>query len=170
MFVNSAVIGFGQGFQPVVGYSYGAGKLERVKEAVWFSMKVCTVVLTVASVAGFMFAPEIIYVFRDDPAVIEIGTRAFRFQCISMPFGAILVFSNMLFQSMGCSWRAALLSVCKQGLCFIPVVTILAQRLGLTGLEMSQMTADLITAVISGGTLAHFFLKEFGGKNSAETI
>lgn len=162
MFVNSAVIGFGQGFQPVVGYSYGAGRLERVKEAVWFSMKVCTVLLTAASAAGFLFAPEIIYVFRDDPAVIEIGTRAFRFQCISMPFGAVLVFSNMLFQSMGCSWRAALLSVCKQGLCFIPIVTILAAKLGLTGLEMSQMAADLLTVVISGATLAHFFLKEFG--------
>ncbi len=162
MFVNSAVIGFGQGFQPVVGYNYGAGKLNRVKEAVWFSMKICTVLLTVASVVGFLFAPEIIYVFRDDPAVIDIGTRAFRFQCISMPFGAVMVFSNMLFQSMGCSWRAAVLSVCKQGLCFIPVVTIFAQKFGLSGLEMSQMAADLLTVVISGAVLAHFFLREFG--------
>lgn len=168
MFVNSAVIGFGQGFQPVVGYNYGAGKLDRVKEAVWFSIKVCTVVLTAASVVGYLFAPEIVHLFRDDPAVVEIGARAFRFQCMSMPFGAILVFSNMLFQSLGCSWRAALLSVCKQGLCFIPVVLILAQKLGLTGLEMSQMVADFITVVISGATLLHFFLREFGKNTSVK--
>ena len=162
MFIYSAVIGFGQGFQPVVGYNYGAGKLPRVKEAVKFSMKTCTIVLSIAAVVGFVFAPEIVVFFRDDPAVVEIGVKAFRFQCISMPFGAVLVFANMLFQSMGCSWRAALLAVCKQGLCFIPVVLILAEQLGLQGLEMSQMIADLITAVISGGALLHFFVFQFG--------
>jgi putative MATE family efflux protein len=166
MFINSAIIGFGQGFQPVVGYNYGAGKLDRVKEAVKFSMKTCTVVLSIAAVVGFFFAPEIVLFFRDDPAVVEIGVNAFRFQCISMPFGAVLVFANMLFQSMGCSWRAAFLAICKQGFCFIPVVLILTQKLGVTGLEMSQMIADLITAAISGAALLQFFLCEFGKKKT----
>lgn len=162
MFVNSAIIGFGQGFQPVVGYNYGAGKLDRVRESVKFSMKTCTVVLSIAAVVGFIFAPEIVLFFRDDPAVVKIGVRVFRFQCISMPFGAVMVFANMLFQSMGCSWRAAFLAICKQGFCFIPVVLILSQKLGLAGLEMSQMVADLITVVVSGATLLHFFVWEFG--------
>lgn len=162
MFINSAIIGFGQGFQPVVGYNYGAGKLDRVKQAVKFSMKTCTVVLTVAAVVGYVFAPQIIQAFRDDPAVVAIGVRAFRFQCMSMPFGAVMVFANMLFQSLGKSWRAALLAVCKQGLCFIPVVTILSRQMGLSGLVMSQMVADYCTVVVSGVTLLHFFMREFG--------
>ena len=111
---------------------------------------------------GYFFAPQIILAFRDDPAVVEIGVRAFRFQCLSMPFSAVMVFANMLFQSMGKSWRAALLAVCKQGLCFIPVVTMLSQQMGLAGLEMSQMVADYMTVVVSGVTPLHFFLREFG--------
>ena len=51
-FLLSAVIGFGQGMQPVVGYNYGAKELGRVRQAVSFSLKFCTVILTVAAAAG----------------------------------------------------------------------------------------------------------------------
>lgn len=161
MFIMSAVIGFGQGFQPVVGYNYGAGKLERVKQAVVFSLKTCTIALTAAAVAGFAFAPQIVAFFRDDPEVIEIGVRAFRWQCLTLPLGAVVTFANMLFQSMGKAWRASLLAVCKQGLCFIPVVILLPRRFGLAGLEASQMVADLLTTLFSAVLLLHFFRKEF---------
>ena len=46
---NSAIIGFGQGFQPVCGFNYGAKKYGRVKAAFWFSVKVCTAVLLVTA-------------------------------------------------------------------------------------------------------------------------
>ena len=100
MVIQSIVIGFGQGFQPVLGYNYGAKRLDRVKEAVWFSVKTCTVILTVGAVIGFVLAPHIITLFRrDDAVVIAIGTRAFRYQCLTLPLGAVLVFANMFFQS-----------------------------------------------------------------------
>ena len=77
-----------------------------MRESVKFSMKSCTLVLTAAAVIGFLFAPQVIHFFREDTEVIAIGARAFRFQCVSLPLGAVLVFANMLFQSLGCSWRA----------------------------------------------------------------
>ena len=63
--------------------------------------------------------------------------------------GAVLVFANMLFQSLGCSWRASFLAVCRQGLFFIPTVWILALTLGLPGIQMAQMVADLLTFLCS---------------------
>lgn len=72
-FIQSIVIGFGQGFQPVLGYNYGAGRLDRVKEAVKFSVKTCTIILTVCAVVGFAFAPQIVTLFRDDLMVIDIA-------------------------------------------------------------------------------------------------
>jgi putative MATE family efflux protein len=159
--VQSIVIGFGQGFQPVLGYNYGAGRLDRVKEAVWFSLRVSTVILTVAAVVGFLFSPQIIGFFRDDPTVKEIGQRAFRFQCLTLPLGAVLTYANMLFQSLGKSWRAMILAVCRQGV-YIPLVYLLCWRFGLTGLEVTQAVADLIAFVISASILSHFFRKEFG--------
>ncbi len=161
-FINSVIIGFGQGFQPVLGYNYGAGRLDRVKTAVKFSIRTCTVILAVAAVIGFALAPEIVALFRrDDPLVIEIGARAFRWQCYTLPLGAVLTFANMFFQSLGKSARAMVLAVCRQGV-FIPLVFLLSGRLGLTGLEMTQAAADLIAFLASGAILLHYFRMEFG--------
>lgn len=161
MVANSIIIGFGQGFQPVLGYNYGAGKLDRVKQALVFSLKVCTMILLVAAIMGYVFAPEIITVFRrNDPDVIAIGTRALRFQSFTLPMGAVLAFSNMLFQSLGKSWRATLLAICRQGL-FIPLVYLLRWRFGLTGLEATQPVADLLAFLFAASVMLHYFLREF---------
>ena len=162
MLIQSIVIGFGQGFQPVLGYNYGARRLDRVKEAVWFSVRTCTVILTVGAVIGFVLAPHIITLFRrDDAMVIAIGTRAFRCQCFTLPLGAVLVFANMFFQSLGKSWRAVILAICRQGL-YIPMVYLMTSQFGLTGLEMTQASADLLSFLLSAGVIAHYFKTEFG--------
>ena len=160
-FLLSAVIGFGQGMQPVVGYNYGAKELGRVRQAVSFSLKFCTVILTVAAAAGAVFAPQIVQFFRNDPAVVAVGTQAFRFQCISLPLAAVLVFANMLFQSLGKSWRASLLALCRQGMFFIPLVYLLPMHFGLLGLEVTQMCSDLIAVLVSAAFLLHYFRREF---------
>ena len=160
-FLLSAVIGFGQGMQPVVGYNCGAKELGRVRQAVSFSLKFCTVILTVAAAAGAVFAPQIVQFFRNDPAVVAVGTQAFRFQCISLPLAAVLVFANMLFQSLGKSWRASLLALCRQGMFFIPLVYLLPMHFGLLGLEVTQMCSDLIAFLVSAAFLLHYFRREF---------
>ena len=160
-FLLSAVIGFGQGMQPVVGYNYGAKELGRVRQAVSLSLKFCTVILTVAAAAGAVFAPQIVQFFRNDPAVVAVGTQAFRFQCISLPLAAVLVFANMLFQSLGKSWRASLLALCRQGMFFIPLVYLLPMHFGLLGLEVTQMCSDLIAFLVSAAFLLHYFRREF---------
>ena len=160
-FLLSAVIGFGQGMQPVVGYNYGAKELGRVRQAVSFSLKFCTVILTVAAAAGAVFAPQIVQFFRNDPAVVAVGTQAFRFQCISLPLAAVLVFATMLFQSLGKSWRASLLALCRQGMFFIPLVYLLPMHFGLLGLEVTQMCSDLIAFLVSAAFLLHYFRREF---------
>lgn len=160
--IQSIVIGFGQGFQPVLGYNYGAKRLDRVKEAVWFSVKTCTVILTVGAVIGYGLAPHIIALFRrNDAMVIAIGTRAFRYQCFTLPLGAVLVFANMFFQSLGKSWRAVILAICRQGL-YIPLVYLMTNRFGLTGLELTQASADLLAFLLSAGVIVHYFKTEFG--------
>lgn len=162
MVIQSIVIGFGQGFQPVLGYNYGAKRMDRVKEAVWFSVRTCTVILTVGAVIGFVLAPHIIALFRrDDAMVIAIGTRAFRCQCLTLPLGAVLVFANMFFQSLGKSWRAVLLAICRQGL-YIPLVYLMTGRLGLTGLESAQAVADVLSFALSASVILHYFKAEFG--------
>ena len=162
--IQSVVIGFGQGFQPVLGYNYGARRLDRVKEAVWFSVRTCTVILTIAAVTGYVLAPHVIALFRrDDALVIAIGTRAFRHQCLTLPLGAVLVFANMFFQSLGKSWRAVMLAICRQGL-YIPLVFFMAGRAGLAGLEWTQAVCDLMAFAFS--VILLYFKREFGREGS----
>ena len=145
MFGASTMLGFGQGFQPVCGFNYGAKLYDRVKKGFWFSVKVSTVVLIAISVAGFLFAPDLIRLFRDDPDVIACGTMALRFQCISFCTHGWIVMSNMMEQSMGRTISATFLSVARQGFFFIPLVLILSAGLGVLGIQMTQMVADILT-------------------------
>ena len=158
--VNSVIIGFGQGFQPVLGFNCGAGRMDRVKEAVRFSVKTCTIILAVCGVIGFIFAPHIVTLFRDDPSVIDIGTRVFRRQALFMPTFAVAVFSNTFFQSMGKSWRATVLAISRPGLLAI-MSYLLTGLFGLSGLVWAQASADLLAFFLGAAVMLRYFKYEF---------
>ena len=145
MFGFSAMLGFGQGFQPVCGFNYGAGLYSRVRKGFWFCVKVSLVFLICVSILGFTFAPNLIALFRDDPDVISCGVRALRFQCLTLFLQSWVVMSNMMMQSMGLVVPATFLAVARQGCFFIPLVLILSSLFGLTGIQMTQAIADFLT-------------------------
>ena len=146
MFGGSAMIGFGQGFQPVCGFNYGAGLYHRVKEGFWFCVKVAAVFLLVIGALGFAFAPQLIALFRDDPGVIAIGTVALRFQCVTFFFQAWITMSNMMLQTIGRTVPATFVAMARQGIFFIPLVWLLSlSPLGLLGVQMAQSVSDLLT-------------------------
>lgn len=145
MFGASAMLGFGQGFQPVCGFNYGAGLYSRVRKGFWFCVKVATLVLLVLGTLGFLFAPQIITLFRDDPEVVSFGAAALRFQCITIWVQGWVVMSNMMQQSIGKAIPATFLSVARQGLFFIPLVWLLTVLLGARGIQVTQSAADVIT-------------------------
>ena len=149
-FINSFVIGFGQGFQPVCGFNYGAGIYERVKSGFWFCVRVGSLFLLVCSAIGFIFAPEIIETFRKgDPAVTAIGTNALRWQLVSLPLCAWIVLCNMMLQTIRNPVPATILAASRQGMFFIPLVWILPLFLGLTGVEITPAIADVCSALLA---------------------
>lgn len=150
MFANSALIGFGQGFQPVCGFNYGAGKNDRVLEGFWFCVKYALLFLLVVGTAGFIFAPELVTLFRrDDPDVIAVGTAALRYQVIAFPLNAWIVMCNMMLQSIGKGLKASIVASARQGLCFLPLIFILPRCFGLFGVEICQAVSDVLTLAIS---------------------
>ena len=160
-FVNSAVIGFGQGFQPVCGFSYGARKYSRVRQAYWFCVKFTTCILVVVCAGGFLVSGHVISLFRkNDPEVIAIGTLALRLQIATMWMNGFLTMSNMMSQSIGYGFRATLLAISRQGLFLIPVLLIAAHFLGLLGIQLAQPVADIATLVLTLVIIRGIF-KEF---------
>lgn len=150
MFAFSLILGFTQGFQPVCGFNYGAHKYGRVRQSYLFAYSVSTLMLIVLSALGYLFAPEIIAVFRDkDPLMIEIGVSALRWQCLVFPLVTLSTATNMLFQNIRMPIRSTLLSIGRQGLFFIPAILLLPMFLGLKGVEMAQAVADVCTFMLS---------------------
>ena len=147
MFVASAMIGFGQGFQPFCGFNYGAGLYSRVKKGFWLSVKVSALFLLVISSVVFFLAPTIIGWFRDDPDVIRFGAMALRLQCITFPLQSWIVMSNMMQQVMGRTGSATFLAIARQGIFFIPCVLLLPLVFRELGIQMTQAVADNLTVI-----------------------
>lgn len=145
MFGASAMLGFGQGFQPFCGFNYGAKLYSRVKKGFRFCVKASFGSLVIISILGFLFAPELVRLFRDHPDVIACGTAALRFQCLTFPAQSWIVMSTMMEQNIGRTIPATFLSVARQGLFFTPAVLILPLLLGITGIQMAQSVADFLT-------------------------
>ncbi len=148
-FIGACAIGTGQGMQPVISFNYGARKYKRVRESFHFTVKMAAALLSVFAFVCMIFARPIITWFRDDPEVIEIGTVALRWACVSALFQPLSVPINMMFQSIGKSGRALFLSALRTGLCFIPLIEVLPLYLGLTGIEIAQPISDITAAMIS---------------------
>ena len=147
---NSAIIGFGQGFQPVCGFNFGAGLYRRVRDAFWFCVRLSAIVLCVVAIVAMIFAPQIVGLFiKDNPDVREIGAAALRMQCVTMPLFSFVIMANMMLQTIGYAGRATLLAAARQGLFLIPAVFLLSHFFGLTGLELSQAVSDLLSFLLS---------------------
>ena len=145
MFANSALIGFGQGFQPVAAFNWGAAEKKRVREGFWFCVRYGTVFLIAAAVFCFAFSRQIITLFRSDEDVVRIGSFALRCQAAVFPVNAFIVMSNMMLQSIGMGVRATSLASLRSGVFLMAFLMILTRLFGLLGVETAQTAADVAT-------------------------
>jgi Na+-driven multidrug efflux pump len=114
--------------------------------------------LGVFATLGLVFAEGAVGLFRDDPDVTAIGTDALRFQCISLYVIPIMVTTNMLLQSSGQKLAASFTAMLRNGIYYIPLLLILSNTVGLKGIQMTQMTADLLsvaTCIPIAGNFLH---------------
>ncbi|MBQ9418362.1 MAG: MATE family efflux transporter [Bacteroidales bacterium] len=150
MFAFSVVLGFCQGFQPVCGFNYGARLYERVRQSWLFALRVSAVFLTLISAAGFIFAPQVVALFRaEDPELIRIGAATLRWQCVAFPLISLSTCTNMLFQNIRMTFPATLLSIGRNGIFFLPAIVLLPMWLGLLGVQIAQAVADGLTFLLA---------------------
>ena len=156
MVLASILIGFGQGFQPVCGFNYGARLYDRVREAFFFCVKVASAVLTVLAVLGFLFAgPVTNLVAGTSREASEIAIFAFRAHLVTLPLQAWIVLCNMMLQNIGATGKATLMAILRQGLTFIPTVLLLPLLTGalgasrLLGIQLAQPASDVISFLIA---------------------
>ena len=168
MLVRHIVLGIGQGFQPIAGYCFGAKRYSRVKKVFWVATGAATVICLSIALAVYFFRGPIMVWFRDDPAVVEVGSAMLRFLCVTIPLLGFSTYVNQLYQSLGFAVGATFLASCRQGIFFVPLVFLLPAAFGLTGIEAVQAAADLLTFVISIPFLIYFFRKHLSAPDAEE--
>jgi putative MATE family efflux protein len=143
------VMGVNQGMQPIVGYNYGAGQMNRVQEVLKLTVIFATVITTTAFVIGEFFPEPVSRIFTSDDELIKLAVRGLRITVLFYPLvGAQIVITNF-FQSMGMAGKAIFLSLIRQVLVLIPCLIILPKFFGATGVWASLPVADVIAAVVS---------------------
>ena len=97
----------------------------------------------------YFYATNIVEFYRKDPSVVSVGEVTLRFQTIVLPLNAFIVMTNMMLQSIGKGVKASITASARNGLFFIPAIIILPKLFGLTGVEITQMVADILTFMIT---------------------
>ncbi len=158
-FIFAVGLGIGQGYQPVSAFNYGAKKFKRVKKGFVFTFVVGEALLAILAVVGLFFSDSLVGFFRDDPEVIKIGSFALKAQLIALFFQPLSICCNMTFQSVGKNKSATFLSALRSGLVFVPILFITTKFFGLTGVQISQALADVVTFFIAIPFTLAFFKK-----------
>ncbi len=148
-FAFSASIGVGQGFQPVSAFNYGARRYSRVREGYKYAIVISEIIMAVGCSILLIFSGNLIGIFRDDPAVIAVGTRALRLQAAAYLFLPICMVTEMLYQSTGHRAGASFLASLRSGLLSIPMLFIFSKFRGLAGIQEAQPMAMLLAIPIA---------------------
>lgn len=150
MFPFGIILGFGNGFQPVAGFNWGAKRYDRVRESYRFSSLVAAGGGLVMGLLIALFADEIILLFAgSDPEMHRIGALSIRLQCIALPIHAWVAIVNMLCVSLGNAKGAFLLATARQGSCFIPILYPIAFFFHANGVASVQALADVLSLILA---------------------
>lgn len=150
-FPFAIILGFGQGYQPIVGYNWGAKAMKRVKESLTFVIMVSVVGAIVIGIIIAIIAEPIVHVFNSeaDANVLSLGVLCIRLQCLTLFSHALNSIINMFHAGIGQAKYALLMSTARQGYVFIPVAIILPMLLGETGVAATQAVADIFCLIIA---------------------
>ena len=143
------IFGFGQGFQPVAGFNYGAKRYDRLLEAITVSLKRTTIFCVSMMALLLALADPIIGAFSSDPEVLAIGVKGLRYFALIFPTFGFNVTIQMLFMAVGRAVPAGILAFSRQGFFLIPAIALLPKWFGLTGLLICQPVADFATTILT---------------------
>lgn len=144
------ILGVGQGLQPILGYNYGANKLDRALKAIGLSLLGASAISTAACLAMVWFPTEIFGLFTADESLVQLGGRTLRTMGMGFAFVGLQVAGTGVFQAMGKGLISFGLSLSRQVILFIPTLLILSDVMGLKGVWLTFPISDLASATITG--------------------
>ena len=149
MFITFLQMGLANGVQPLLGYNYGAGNMQRFRNVESYTKKCCLIAGAAATVLYFVFREPIIRLFISDEEVVAYGIQMLIAYMLSGPVIGLLFVNMNCMQSVGHAFPATLLSVLRQGILLIPLLYFLRAFFGLEGVILGQPLTDYIAVLLS---------------------
>lgn len=150
------VLGICQGMQPIAGYNYGAGRLDRLREVYKLAMK-CNVIIGFVGTLLVLFVPRYLAMaFTSDPELQALCVPALRFILVMSPLIGFTITNSQFFQSIDKPWIAIVTSLSRQVLILTPMIFIIPPIFeslgwnGLMGVFFSCTISDILGAVLAG--------------------
>ena len=157
MLVVLLQIGLCVGIQPLIGYNYGSGNKKRLMQVFKFTGVVSVIMGMLLTLFMIIARKTMIQVFINDAEVVSYGIRMVVALQLSAPFIGILFLCINTIQGMGKALPSLVLTVCRQGLIFIPLIFILNAMLGLDGVIYAQPAADYLSILVGIMICVHLF-------------
>lgn len=149
LLTTNILFGIGQGLQPVAGFNFGAQNKERVMKSFWYTMKLTAYVVIVSFLITFIFATQIMDVFKAAPNVKNYGIIGLRYMAVGTIFFGFSNTITIFFLAIGRGLESLILSTARQGFLFIPLLFILANTFGYEGVLATQTVADTLTLLLA---------------------
>lgn len=143
------VVGICQGMQPIVGYNYGAGKIDRLKHTFWLATAAGSLVCTVGCLFGMLLPGVIARAFTVDPDLISVTSNALTHMLWAFWMVGFQVVSTTLFQSIGKVGKSIFLSLTRQVIFLIPLLLWLPRIWHLEGVWSSFPLSDICATVVT---------------------
>lgn len=157
MLVVLLQIGLCVGIQPLIGYNYGSGNKKRLMQVFKFTGVASVIMGMLLTLFMIIARKTMIQVFINDAEVVSYGIRMVVALQLSAPFIGILFLCINTIQGMGKALPSLVLTVCRQGLIFIPLIFILNAMLGLDGVIYAQPAADYLSILVGIMICMHLF-------------
>jgi putative MATE family efflux protein len=160
MIPTYVIFGIGQGFQPVLGYNFGAKNKERVVESLKYTLKLAFTVAIFSTLVIFVFDDIILSIFKVNEEVTRFSKLGLKLNVIALNLMAISNTISIFYQALGRGIESLILSISRQGLFFIPAVIILPLMIGYKGILGAQLCADIMAFVLSIALFAVYNTKD----------
>ena len=165
--VGNIVTGIVLGGQPIFGYNYGAGKLDRVRQT-YRIVLLASVTVGLVSTLIFHLWPEIVINLfgAGDEMYMEFAKKTFRIYLSLVTVTGLTKMTTVFFQSIGKSVQAVVTSLVRDIVCFTPLAIFLSAAMeqakpgsGIDGILLAAPIADAVAAVVILCLTVHFFRK-----------
>lgn len=149
MIPSYIIFGFGQGFQPVAGYNYGAKKPERVMESFKYTARITSIIMIITAFIFSVFGFVVLRIFNMTDTMMDYAIKGLRYMSVGLLFLGWTNTVTVFFQALGKGVKAMLMSISRQGLFFIPAILLLPNLFRIDGILASQGVADVLSAILA---------------------